>query len=167
MKIKIEEYLHIKSMRRDFFSSHFGFNLPELFMAIVILATVVIVIMGMFIGGIVGLKKSSNLIIVTNTIQSTLDQYSQDVLYDFDNTQYANNTCYKIAGEEVLDTMKTMGKWVSFQEIGTKLTNRTKKVTVTLYWYEKGSEGASIKKKMSFITYVNNYLQPSDATPVP
>jgi len=167
MKIGIREYLHIIPMKRDFFLSHCGFNLPELFMAIVILGTIVIVIIGMFIGGIVGMKKSSNLIIATNTIQSTLDQYSQDVLYDFDNTQYGNNKCYKIAGEEVLDTMKSMEKWVSFKETGTDYTNRIKKVTVTLYWYEKSAEGASVKKKMSFINYVNNYLQPSEATPVP
>ena len=167
MKTGIGEYIHMRHIRRDFFLSHFGFNLPELFMAIVILGTIVIVIIGMFIGGIVGIKKSSNLIIVTNTIQSTFDQYSQDVLYDFDNTQYANNKCYKIAGEEVLDTIKSLEKWVSFKEIGTKYTDRMKKVTVTLYWYEKSAEGASVKKKMSFVTYVNNYLQPSEATPVP
>lgn len=158
MKIEIGKYLHVKLKRRDFFSSHFGFNLPELFMAIVILGTVVIVIIGMFIGGIVGMKKSSNLIIATNTIQSTLDQYSQDVLYDFDNSLYVNNTCYKIAGEEVLDTMKTQEKWVSFQEIGTEATNRMKKITVTLYWYEKSAEGMPLKKKMFFTTYINNYL---------
>ncbi len=159
MKIELEEYLHIIAKRKGFFLSHSGFNLPELCMAIVILGTIVIIIIGMFIGGIVGMKKSSNLIIATNIIQSTLDQYSQDVLYNFDNILYDDGKCYNIIpGQEVVDTMKIQEKWVSFQKIGTETTNRLKKITVTLYWYEKSSEGMPLKKKMFFTTYINNYL---------
>ncbi len=158
MQIETGKNIYNKTNKKSVFLSSFGFNLPELCMAIVILGTIVIVIIAMFIGGIVGMKKSSNLIIATNTIQSTLDQYSQDVLYDFDNSLYDNGKCYKITGQEVLDTMKIQEKWVSFQQIGTETTNRLKKITVTLYWYEKSSEGMPLKKKMFFTTYINNYL---------
>jgi len=158
MQIETGKNIYNKTNKKSVFLSSFGFNLPELCMAIVILGTIVIVIIAMFIGGIVGMKKSSNLIIATNTIQSTLDQYSQDVLYDFDNSRYDNGKCYKITGQEVLDTMKIQEKWVSFQQIGTETTNRLKKITVTLYWYEKSSEGMPLKKKMFFTTYINNYL---------
>jgi len=158
MQIETGKNIYNKTNKKSVFLSSFGFNLPELCMAIVILGTIVVVIIAMFIGGIVGMKKSSNLIIATNTIQSTLDQYSQDVLYDFDNSLYDNGKCYKITGQEVLDTMKIQEKWVSFQQIGTETTNRLKKITVTLYWYEKSSEGMPLKKKMFFTTYINNYL---------
>ncbi|MEQ8222239.1 MAG: hypothetical protein ABRQ37_08070 [Candidatus Eremiobacterota bacterium] len=159
MKIETGKKIYNKINKKDFFLSSFGFNLPELCMAIVILGTIVIVIIGMFIGGIVGMKKSSNLIIATNIIQSTLDQYSQDVLYDFDNILYKDGEFYNIIpGQEVVDTMKIQEKWVSFQQIGTETTNRLKKITVTLYWYEKSSEGMPLKKKMFFTTYINNYL---------
>ena len=159
MNIQIKKDIHSKIQKRNFFLSTSGFNLPELCMAIVILGTIVVVIIGMFIGGIVGIKKSSNLIIATNIIQSTLDQYSQDVLYNFDNILYDDGKCYNIIpGQEVVDTMKIQEKWVSFQKIGTETTNRLKKITVTLYWYEKSSEGMPLKKKMFFTTYINNYL---------
>ncbi len=79
-----------------FLNSKTGLNLAELVISILILATVIIVLMTIFIGGMTGLNKSERQIVMASALQSALEQYCQDVLYDFDNPVYNNGTCYRI-----------------------------------------------------------------------
>ncbi|HPZ09622.1 MAG TPA: hypothetical protein PL110_16085 [Candidatus Eremiobacteraeota bacterium] len=145
-------------MFTKFLSAKKGFNFPELAMSMLILATVVVLILGIFIGGVLGVRKSTNQITITNALLATIDQYSQAVLYDFDNPLYINGKSYKISEEKIIDKTTIIEKWVEFEESGTKPTNRLKHITVTIYWYDKGVEGLISKRKMSFTTGINNYL---------
>jgi len=135
-----------------------GLNFAELAVSILVLGTVLIMIIGIFIGGIAGMQKSENHIVVTNSLTATLEQYSRDILSDFDNPLYGDGLKYKIAGEHTVDNVKVEEKWVEFGETGTAVRNRMKSITVTIYWWEKNLEGSTGKRKKTFSTCVNNYL---------
>ena len=136
-----------------------GFNLPELVISILLLSTVIVIIIGIFTGGVIGIRKGTNRVIITNVLRSTLEMYSQEVLYDFDNTNYQNGSCLYISGEEGVDSLKIDEKWVSFKEFGvTGSNNRIKEVTVTIYWYDRNISGGASKKKESITGWTNNYL---------
>ena len=141
-----------------FLNSKTGLNLAELVISILILATVIIVLMTIFIGGMTGLNKSERQIVMASALQSALEQYCQDVLYDFDNPVYNNGTCYRISGPYIVDKMEFREKWVAFEEIGSEVRNRLKRITVTIYYYDKGLEGGAISRKKSSSIWINNFL---------
>jgi len=145
-------------MKRRFSLSIKGFNLPELVISILLLSTVVIIIIGIFTGAVIGIRKGANQVIVTNVLSSTMEQYSQTVLYDFNNPLYSNGKSYKISESEPVDSLTLEEKWVSFQEMGSSAKNRIKTITVTIYWYDKNLSGTGGERKKSGTTCINNYL---------
>ena len=144
-------------MSKQFFNSKEGLNFPELAVSILILGTVLVLIMGIFMGGITGMKKSENNITLANVLENTLDEYSQEILSDFDNPLYAKDQVYRVEEEHIVDKMKFEEKWVAFDEMGSA-KNKLKEITVTVYWYEKNLEGVPGIKKKSLSTCINNYL---------
>jgi len=79
----------------SFSKSEGGLNFAELAVSILILGTILIMIIGIFMGGITGMQKSENHIIITNILTATLEQYSRDILSDFDNPLYYDGSKYK------------------------------------------------------------------------
>lgn len=135
-----------------------GFNLPELIISILFLSTVIIIIIGIFTGGVLGMKKGSNNVLITNALQASLDHYCQEILYDFNNPLYGNNLRYKIAEVKPLGSLTIEEEWVAFKEGGSSPKNRMKEVTVTIYWFDQNLSGATSLKDRSLSTWVNNYL---------
>ena len=104
------------------------------------------------------MKKGSNNVIITNALQATLDQYSQEVLYHFSSSKYAAGMKHKIATTEPIGSLTIEEKWVSFEEMGSDSRNKMKKITVTIYWFDQNLNGATSLRNRSLTTWVNNYL---------
>lgn len=136
----------------------YGLNMPELLISIALLSTVVIIIIGLFMAGMSGLKKGDNLIIATNVGQTALEYYSQSILFNFNNPDYASMSVPLKLEDESRENLKFQ-KYLFIKDTGSTAiaTNLIKEVTITIYWNEKGVE-TSTERRLDFKTIVNNYL---------
>ena len=135
----------------------YGLNIPELCVAIVIMALAVMTIAGMFIAGIMGMKKGDDLVIATNLALSTLELYEEEILYNF--TEYnESGSPYTLPGEFSGNIKFT--RQMSIKDIVHSSTNKLKKVEISVYWFEKNIDGKvwDKPKEVKFSTYINNYL---------
>jgi len=134
-----------------------GLNLPELCLSIVIMAIAIMTITGMFIAGIMGMRKGDNMVMATNVAQSTLELYEEELMYNFD--RYASGTSYLL--EDInYDKMRFKRRLIIEDIININPANRMKKIEVSIYWYDKNIEGKTSEKEkeIKFSTYLNNYL---------
>mgnify|MGYP000882045927 CR=1 FL=1 len=142
--------------------SFYGLNITEIMVALVILALAVITITGMFIAGIMGIKKGDNMVLATNLAQSTLELYQKEFLCNFD--VYATSGSPYTLSEVTSDNMKFLRKMSLVDTVdSTHPINRLKKITISVYWYDKNLEGKSleiqgVKKEIKFSSYIHNYL---------
>jgi len=129
----------------------YGMSMAEIGLSIVLLSTVVLIIIGMFIGGITGVKKGDKLILATNVAQAIIEFYSQEHITNF--SSYDPNTYIQKALDPVNTENLTFQREIKIQEIsGYADTNRLKKLTAKVTWYEK-----NIKKEIELNTYITNY----------
>jgi hypothetical protein len=144
-----------------------GLNLPELFIAICIMALAVMTITGMFIAGMMGLKKGNNLVVASNLAQSTIELYEEEIIYDFN--KYSQSSSPYTLPDAEFDNIKFTRKMAvkDFTDPVHNITNRLKKVEISIYWYEKSLEGKTWDKpkEIKFSTYINNYLDYPERTP--
>jgi len=140
-----------------FFRSIYGLNLAELIVAIVVMSLAVMTIIGMFMAGIMGMKKGDNSILALNLAQSTMELYEDEIRNHFDDYSEANSP-YKLLNEES-DGVKFERK-MSVKNFKVTETNQLKYVAISVYWYEKNMEGKTWVKpsEIKFSTYINNYL---------
>ncbi|HPZ09368.1 MAG TPA: hypothetical protein PL110_14760 [Candidatus Eremiobacteraeota bacterium] len=142
------------------FNLFYGLNIVELCVAIVIIGLAVMTITGMFIAGMMGMKKGDNLVLATNLVQSTLELYEEEILYNFDS--YTGSSIPYTLPEITFDNVRFTRKMFirDFTDSSHPVTNRIKKVDLSVYWYEKSVEGKTWEKpkEIKFTTYINNYL---------
>jgi hypothetical protein len=150
-----------------FFRAIYGLNLPELLIAICIMALAVITITGMFIAGIMGMKKGDNLVIASNLAQSTMELYKDEILNNFDD--YPQSLSPYPLTDTNFDNIKFTRKMTvkDFTDTSHPDTNRLKKVEISVYWYEKSLEGKTWNKPkdITFSTFINNYIDYPVKTP--
>lgn len=134
-----------------------GLNIPELCLSIVIMALAIMTITGMFIAGIMGMRKGDNMVMATNVAQSTLELYEEELMYNFD--LYASGTSYLLE-DITYDKMRFKRRLMIEDIIDINPANRMKKIEVSIYWYDKSIEGKTSEKEkeIKFSTYLNNYL---------
>jgi hypothetical protein len=142
-------------MKKCVLISERAVSLPELCVSICLLATVIVIIMGIICGGITGIRKGEESLVIGNLLKTELEYYSEEVLYDFDNIAYFNAHCVK--NEKTVDGVKLKEEWISFSETGSG-RNKLKEVTVSIYWYDRGLSGYGGIKKRSSTCWINNYL---------
>ncbi len=137
----------------------YGLNLAELIIAIVIMSLAVITITGMFISGIMGMRKGDNLVVASNLAQSTMELYQDEILRDC-NMYPQSSSPYTMPVTE-FDSIKFTRKMAvkDFSDPLHPLTNRLKYIEISVYWYEKSMEGKSWTKptEIKYSTYINNY----------
>ena len=144
----------------------YGLNLAELLIAICIMALAVITITGMFMAGIMGMKKGDNLIVASNLAQSTIELYENEILNNFD--KYPQSSSPYTLPDSGFDRVKFTRKMI-VRDFVVSSTNRLKYVEISVYWYEKSMEGKTWNKptEMKFSTYINNYLDYPCPNPTP
>ncbi len=154
---------------KKIFKSLYGLNLTEIMVALVILTLAVITITGMFIAGIMGIKKGDNMVLATNLAQSTLEIYEKEFFCNFD--VYSTSGSPYTLPEVKSDNMKFSRKMALVDTVDhLHDTNRLKKITISVYWYDKNLEGKSleiqgVKKELKFSAYIHNYLAVPTKTP--
>ncbi len=137
-----------------------GVSLPELGVSICLLATVIVIIMGIICGGITGIRKGEESLVIGNLLKTELEFYSEEVLYNFEHSDYANGSQHRFRTGETVDGVKLKEEWVCFNDIvaGVNTRNRLKELTVSIYWYDRGLSGHGGIKKRSSTCWINNYL---------
>ncbi len=134
-----------------------GVSLPELAVSICLLATVIVIIMGIICGGITGIRKGEESLVIGNLLKTELEYYSEAVLYD--SNSYSGD--HIIRQEETVDGVKLKEVWVSFSDrslSGSDERNKLKEVKVSIYWYDRGLSGFGGIKQRSSTCWINNYL---------
>lgn len=134
-----------------------GVSLPELAVSICLLATVIVIIMGIICGGITGIRKGEESLVIGNLLKTELEYYSEEVLYD--SNSYAGD--HIIRQEETVDGVKLKEVWVCFTDrslSGSDETNKLKEVKVSIYWYDRGLSGFGGIKQRTSTCWINNYL---------
>ncbi|MEQ8186657.1 MAG: hypothetical protein ABRQ39_01695 [Candidatus Eremiobacterota bacterium] len=147
-----------------FYRTIYGLNLAELLIAICIMSLAVITIIGMFMAGIMGMKKGDNLIVASNLAQSTIELYENEIRNNFD--KYSQSSSPYDLPDTGFDRIKFTRK-MTVKDFIISSTNKLKYVEISVYWYEKSVEGKTWNKptEMRFSTYVNNYLDYPGKTP--
>ena len=131
-----------------------GLNLAELCVSICLLCTVIVIILGILCGGLIGIRKGEENMIIGNIIKTELEYYSEAVLYNFD--KYSGS--HLVKQDKAVDGVKLKEEWISFDEEVNDNRNKIKKITVSIYWYDKGLSGRSGIKKKTSMSWVTNYL---------
>ncbi len=134
-----------------------GLNLAELIIAIVIMSLAVLTIIGMFMAGIMGMKKGDNRILALNLARSTMELYKDEILNNFSLCE-PNSSPYTLQ-DTVCDGVKFQRK-LYVKDFSSSETNKLRYVAISVYWYDKNMEGKTWAKptEIKFSTYINNYL---------
>ena len=135
-----------------------GVGLPELGVSICLLATVIVIIMGIICGGITGIRKGEESLVIGNLLKTEIEYYSEEVLYNFNHPDYKNGNCNLIRSEKTVDGVKLKEEWVGFSETESNPENKLKEITVSIYWYDRGLSGHGGIKKKTSTCWINNYL---------
>jgi len=136
------------------FRINYGLNVAELCIAIFLLSSVIVMIIGILCGGLSAIKKGEDTFIVGNMIKTRLDYYSDAALYKFNDLKGS----HLLNHDTIIDGVNLKEEWVSFSDTNDDDRNKLKEVTVSIYWYDKNVSGKSELKKKSVSTWINNYL---------